>query len=338
MGRVKVQIKRIENTTNRQVTFSKRRNGLVKKAYELSVLCDVDVALIMFSPSGRVSLFSGNKSMEEILARYVNLPEHERGRLPYEFVRDDDPVIALYLQFLQRALGKLRSEANQTYQATRIFEEDPSEMTTLYEIKHREQILEETLKQVRIRKHLLEENCNSSSTPATSQAHLPPAETSDHMNGFVTESPNNILEWLPHRDSQVHNLNILDSNGLLPLRDEPQEATEILVPPLNMFRGHNMNIDGQISRRDGLEDDNNDMQRPQFGQVIDVNFSPWTDFYPSVSIIRGFAQAKVDVGKSSHACESYRLAPHSPSPPLPISDPNVNPAAIRHRSAVQNLS
>ncbi|KAH9755682.1 MADS-box domain-containing protein [Citrus sinensis] len=242
MGRVKVQIKRIENTTNRQVTFSKRRNGLVKKAYELSVLCDVDVALIMFSPSGRVSLFSGNKSMEEILARYVNLPEHERGR---------------------------------------IFEEDPSEMTTLYEIKHREQILEETLKQVRIRKHLLEEICNSSSTPATSQAHLPPAETSDHMNGFVTESPNNILEWLPHRDSQVHNLNILDSNGLLPVSDEPQEATEILVPPLNMFRGHNMNIDGQISRRDGLEDDNNDMQRPQFGQVIDVNFSPWTEFYPS---------------------------------------------------------
>ncbi|XP_024951805.2 agamous-like MADS-box protein AGL104 isoform X3 [Citrus sinensis] len=305
MGRVKVQIKRIENTTNRQVTFSKRRNGLVKKAYELSVLCDVDVALIMFSPSGRVSLFSGNKSMEEILARYVNLPEHERGRLRNQ-------------EFLQRALGKLRSEANQTYQATsnpttntdshleevqqeivkcksqiqnmekrlRIFEEDPSEMTTLYEIKHREQILEETLKQVRIRKqHLLEENCNSSSTPATSQAHLPPAETSDHMNGFVTESPNNILEWLPHRDSQVHNLNILDSNGLLPLRDEPQEATEILVPPLNMFRGHNMNIDGQISRRDGLEDDNNDMQRPQFGQVIDVNFSPWTDFYPSGSHI-----------------------------------------------------
>ncbi|KAL9447115.1 hypothetical protein AB3S75_014732 [Citrus x aurantiifolia] len=300
MGRVKVQIKRIENATNRQVTFSKRRNGLVKKAYELSVLCDVDVALIMFSPSGRVSLFSGSKSMEEILARYVNLPEHERGRLRNQ-------------EFLQRALGKLRSEANQTYQATsnpttntdshpeevqqeivkcksqiqnmekrlRIFEEDPSEMTTLYEIKHREQILEETLKQVRIRKHLLEENCNSSSTPATSQAHLPPAETSDHMNGFVTESPNNILEWLPHRDSQVHNLNILDSNGLLPLRDEPQKATEILVPPLNMFRGHNMNIDGQISRRDGLEDDNNDMQRPQFGQVIDVNFSPWTEFYPS---------------------------------------------------------
>lgn len=60
MGRVKLQIKKIENNTNRQVTYSKRRNGLMKKAYELSVLCDVDVGLIMFSPSGRLSLYSGN--------------------------------------------------------------------------------------------------------------------------------------------------------------------------------------------------------------------------------------------------------------------------------------
>ena len=61
MGRVKLQIKRIENNTNRQVTFSKRRNGLIKKAYELSVLCDIDIALIMFSPSNRLSHFSGRR-------------------------------------------------------------------------------------------------------------------------------------------------------------------------------------------------------------------------------------------------------------------------------------
>lgn len=61
MGRMKVEIKKIENVTSRQVTFSKRRNGLIKKAYELSVLCDVDLALILFSPSGRLSFFSGRK-------------------------------------------------------------------------------------------------------------------------------------------------------------------------------------------------------------------------------------------------------------------------------------
>ncbi|WOG90746.1 hypothetical protein DCAR_0309990 [Daucus carota subsp. sativus] len=60
MGRVKLQIKRIENNTNRQVTYSKRRNGLMKKAFEISVLCEVDVGLLMFSPSGRVSVFAGN--------------------------------------------------------------------------------------------------------------------------------------------------------------------------------------------------------------------------------------------------------------------------------------
>ncbi|RZS23167.1 hypothetical protein BHM03_00056043 [Ensete ventricosum] len=54
MGRRgKVELKRIENKVNRQVTFAKRRNGLLKKAYELSVLCDVDVALIIFSSRGR---------------------------------------------------------------------------------------------------------------------------------------------------------------------------------------------------------------------------------------------------------------------------------------------
>lgn len=67
MGRVKLEIKRIENTTNRQVTFSKRRNGLIKKAYELSILCDIDIALLMFSPSDRLSLFSGKTRFLTIL-------------------------------------------------------------------------------------------------------------------------------------------------------------------------------------------------------------------------------------------------------------------------------
>ncbi|AQK83298.1 Putative MADS-box transcription factor family protein [Zea mays] len=79
MGRVKLQIKRIENNTNRQVTFSKRRNGLIKKAYELSVLCDIDIALIMFSPSNRLSHFSGRRRIEDVITRYINLPEHDRG-------------------------------------------------------------------------------------------------------------------------------------------------------------------------------------------------------------------------------------------------------------------
>ncbi|KAM0950808.1 putative transcription factor MADS-type1 family [Dioscorea sansibarensis] len=54
MGRGKIEIKRIENTTNRQVTFSKRRQGLLKKAHELAVLCDAQLGLVIFSHSGKL--------------------------------------------------------------------------------------------------------------------------------------------------------------------------------------------------------------------------------------------------------------------------------------------
>jgi hypothetical protein len=54
MGRGKIEIKRIENSTNRQVTFSKRRAGLVKKAREIGVLCDAEVGVVIFSSGGKL--------------------------------------------------------------------------------------------------------------------------------------------------------------------------------------------------------------------------------------------------------------------------------------------
>ncbi|KAL0725499.1 hypothetical protein Bca4012_040098 [Brassica carinata] len=69
MGRGRIEIKKIENVNSRQVTFSKRRNGLMKKANELSILCDAEVAVIVFSSTGKVYDFSSG-SMEHILSRY----------------------------------------------------------------------------------------------------------------------------------------------------------------------------------------------------------------------------------------------------------------------------
>ncbi|CAN8286270.1 unnamed protein product [Cochlearia groenlandica] len=69
MGRGRVEMKMIENKINRQVTFSKRRNGLLKKAYELSVLCDAEVALIVFSSRGKLYEF-GSIGVEKTIERY----------------------------------------------------------------------------------------------------------------------------------------------------------------------------------------------------------------------------------------------------------------------------
>lgn len=53
MGRGRIEIKKIENPTNRQVTYSKRRLGIMKKSNELTVLCDAEVSVIMFSNTGK---------------------------------------------------------------------------------------------------------------------------------------------------------------------------------------------------------------------------------------------------------------------------------------------
>ncbi|XP_020207051.1 agamous-like MADS-box protein AGL18 [Cajanus cajan] len=81
MGRGKIEIKKIENLNSRQVTFSKRRNGLLKKAKELSVLCDAEVAVIIFSSTGKLYEFS-NTSMEHILSRYSKGVESDCAEQP----------------------------------------------------------------------------------------------------------------------------------------------------------------------------------------------------------------------------------------------------------------
>nr|QWX93769.1 MADS-box protein 30 [Cunninghamia lanceolata] len=83
MGRGKIEIKKIENTTNRQVTFSKRRAGLFKKAKEISILCAADVAVIVFNSTGRLFDFASS-SMKRILERYRNASGGQAWNNEYE--------------------------------------------------------------------------------------------------------------------------------------------------------------------------------------------------------------------------------------------------------------
>ncbi|XP_072978737.1 MADS-box transcription factor 22-like isoform X2 [Typha angustifolia] len=69
MARERIQIRKIDNVTARQVTFSKRRRGLFKKAEELSILCDAEVALIVFSSTGKLFEFASS-SMKDIMEKH----------------------------------------------------------------------------------------------------------------------------------------------------------------------------------------------------------------------------------------------------------------------------
>ncbi|CAN6867519.1 unnamed protein product [Brassica oleracea] len=81
MGRVKLKIKKLENTNGRQATFAKRKNGILKKANELSILCDIDLILLMFSPGGKPSLCCGRRSsIEEVIAKFSQVTPEERTK------------------------------------------------------------------------------------------------------------------------------------------------------------------------------------------------------------------------------------------------------------------
>ncbi|XP_037448811.1 MADS-box transcription factor 23-like [Triticum dicoccoides] len=79
MVRGKTVIERIENTTSRQVTFSKRKSGLFKKARELGVLCDAQVGVLLFSNTGRLYDYSNsNSGMKSIIERYQHVKEGQQ--------------------------------------------------------------------------------------------------------------------------------------------------------------------------------------------------------------------------------------------------------------------
>ncbi|CAA0832197.1 MADS-box protein SOC1 [Striga hermonthica] len=141
MVRGKVQMKRIENASSRQVTFSKRRNGLLKKAYELSVLCDAEVALIIFSQKGRLYEFASS-NMQKTIEKYIELTKDRNSGMEAEEhmqkLKHEATYLAKQIELLENSHRKLLGHNLGT-----------SSMEELQEI---DSTLEKSLKNIRLRK------------------------------------------------------------------------------------------------------------------------------------------------------------------------------------------
>uniref|UniRef100_A0AAY4B8Z9 MADS-box domain-containing protein n=1 Tax=Denticeps clupeoides TaxID=299321 RepID=A0AAY4B8Z9_9TELE len=85
MGRKKIQIARIMDERNRQVTFTKRKFGLMKKAYELSVLCDCEIALIIFNSTNKLFQYAST-DMDKVLLKYTEYNEPHESRTNSDIV------------------------------------------------------------------------------------------------------------------------------------------------------------------------------------------------------------------------------------------------------------
>ncbi|XP_020575771.1 MADS-box transcription factor 21-like [Phalaenopsis equestris] len=141
MGRGKIQIKRIESTTNRQVTFCKRRNGLLKKAYELSILCDAEVALIIFSSRGRLYEYSSH-STKSTIERYKSTSANG----PNSVVEINSQ------QYYQQEAAKLRHQMQILQNANRHLIGEGLASLSIKELKQLESRLERAITRIRSKK------------------------------------------------------------------------------------------------------------------------------------------------------------------------------------------
>ncbi|CAH2067775.1 unnamed protein product, partial [Thlaspi arvense] len=123
------------------------------KAYELSILCDIDIALLMFSPSDRLSLFSGKTRIEDVFTRFINLPDQERENALSSFALSfsDQSRCSDFQskEYLLRTLQQLKTENDIALQLT-----NPAAMNSdveefeqeVYKLQQQQHMAEEELR------------------------------------------------------------------------------------------------------------------------------------------------------------------------------------------------
>lgn len=154
-------MKRVMDSSSRQVTFSKRRTGLFKKAHEIATLCGAEVAVVVFSPGGKPFSF-GHPNVDSVADRFLSQEEADEESPKKTDDRGSGKVVERLNQQLADVLKQLETEKKRgevidkallkakAKAGLRIYERSRTELVKL------EQSLEELLESVKARESDME--------------------------------------------------------------------------------------------------------------------------------------------------------------------------------------
>ncbi|XP_024970046.1 MADS-box transcription factor 23-like isoform X2 [Cynara cardunculus var. scolymus] len=221
MGRGKIVIRRIDNSTSRQVTFSKRRNGLLKKAKELAILCDADVGVVIFSSTGKLHEFSST-SMKSVIARYRRSKDEQQLTNPTSDIK-----------FWQREATMLKQQLQNLQESHRHMMGEELSGLSVRDLQGLENQLEMSLQGIRVKKDQLLVNEVEELKQKGNFIHQQNMELHDKINRVREENMGLYKQVYPTRDVDAANKNVTSA---LRITEDPHAPIQL---QLSMPQQHN---------------------------------------------------------------------------------------------------
>ncbi|TYJ46886.1 hypothetical protein E1A91_A02G150300v1, partial [Gossypium mustelinum] len=153
------------NVTKSKVTFSKHRSTLIRKADELSIFCDFDVALVTFSPTGCVVTKNFTRK------RHVRCLELKKMK-QLDYISGDEKKKLFHLDNqsnLELQLKKTTVELEILHTNLKEHEVEDEKKASLSQIKWCETNLQNTLQEIKDMKAKLLNDSNTSIRKARAQ-------------------------------------------------------------------------------------------------------------------------------------------------------------------------
>ncbi|XP_055823225.1 agamous-like MADS-box protein AGL66 [Solanum dulcamara] len=307
MGR-KIEIKKIEEPTKRQVTFFKRSSSLLKKAKEIAICCDVDVLFVVFSPAHRLNKFCSQRRIEDMLQRYVKLPV-ERRLTHMDDVQEKVAKLRQLnhikgdvskIQFLDKQIENLELHIKKSTLELQIldanirdYEPAPEQEPSLYQLNWCERNLHLSLQKVMARKMELEKQEKTDVHFAAQQTAPQQFDTNNWINPYSSSIQGNIYEnWMDKRKR------VANSSRNYTYISSFASSSQSGNRPFSQIQNSSHYIPWQSQQQNMVVDV---QQNPAqtFGQSQSQQENMIVDVQQNPTQIFGQSQAQVNIGESS---------------------------------------